>query len=356
MATKRENLAALQKRADKATAPFSEKGIKRKKRVSLIFALGILASIVLGMISTSGERSRAYEEYLDNSNNIDFEYLRYEDTFSRWNNNDIGNDVNVLLSGGKFYSKDSLLITPKEQSYVFVLDNQEIKTIDSSISYINVLDDTVIYRDDLTRNIHAYNLKTQDEFVVSQDNCGEVFVANEKVYYVSYTDSSSIACVNLDGSEKIIIVDDPVASFLVCGDSVVYLTNSQYLYKHSISSGTATSIVSNVERFFVNGDLVIESADLIFTSHTNGNKAEELYRANDPSMRLVSATSDEVLYQEDGTLYSISLTDGLVTEICNEPFEVYSTAFRCPDSYLLIAYQDKTNAAATPKLVEVAAH
>ena len=103
MATKRENIAALQKRADKATAPFSEKGIKRKKRVSLIFALGILASIVLGMISTSGERGRVYEEYLNDSQNIDFEYLRYEDTFSRWNNNDIGNDVFVLVSGGELF-------------------------------------------------------------------------------------------------------------------------------------------------------------------------------------------------------------------------------------------------------------
>ena len=84
--------------------------------------MGILASIVLGMISTSGERGRVYEEYLNDSQNIDFEYLRYEDTFSRWNNNDIGNDVNVLLSGGKLYSKDSLSITPKEHSYVFVLD------------------------------------------------------------------------------------------------------------------------------------------------------------------------------------------------------------------------------------------
>ena len=53
-----------------------------------------------------------------------------------------------LLSGGKLYSKDSLLITPKEQSYVFVLDNQEIKTIDSSISYINVLDETLAYEVD----------------------------------------------------------------------------------------------------------------------------------------------------------------------------------------------------------------
>lgn len=50
-------------------------------------------ALVLGIISTSGERSRVYEEYLSNSNDIDFEYLRYEDTYDRWNANDIGNDV-----------------------------------------------------------------------------------------------------------------------------------------------------------------------------------------------------------------------------------------------------------------------
>lgn len=93
MATKKENIASLQKKAEKVTAPFSEKGLKRKKGVSVIFAAGIALALVLGIISTSGERSRVYEEYLSNSNDIDFEYLRYEDTYDRWNANDIGNDV-----------------------------------------------------------------------------------------------------------------------------------------------------------------------------------------------------------------------------------------------------------------------
>lgn len=354
MATKKENIASLQKRADKATAPFSEKGLKRKKRVSIIFAVGIVVALGLGIISTSGERSRVYEEYLNNSSDIDFEYLRYEDTFARWNSNDIGNDVNVLLSGGKVYVKDNLTVKPNEGSYVAILDGQVIKTFDSSISYINVLQDSIVFRDDSTRNICAYNMNTHSETVISSDNCGEVFVANGLIYYVSFTDNSSVVSVNLDGSGKSIIVDKPVASFLVCGDSVVYLTNTQYLYRHVISSGSATSIVSNVERFFVNGDLIIESADLVFSCHTNGNKAEEIYRSTEPTMRLVSATPAEIILQENGTLYSISIEDGTTSEIFAGDYELIASALRCSDSYLLITYQDKANATAAPQLVEVA--
>lgn len=356
MATKKENIANLQKRAEKATAPFSEKGLKRKKRISIVFVLGILVALGLGIISTSGERSRVYEEYLTDSSNIDFEYLRYEDTFTRWNENDIGNDVNVLLSGGKLYSKGNLSITPKEDSYDIIRDGQVIKSFDSNISYINVLSDTVIFRDDLTRKIYAYNMETNNEVVISNDNCGEVFAANGLIYYVSFTDGSSIASINLDGSGKCIVVDKPVANFLVCGDSIVYLTNTQYLYRHSLSSGSSTSIVSNVERFFVNGDLIIESDDLIFSSYTNGNKAEEVYRSSEPSMRLISATPDEIIYQENGVLYSISVDEGTSSEICSNEFELFTSVLRCSDTYLLIAYQDKPNAATAPKLVEVAAN
>lgn len=352
MATKREHIAALQKRAEKENASFSEKGLKRKKLVSIIYVFGILLALGLGMISTSGEQKRVYDAYLNDCREIDFEYLSYEDTFVRWNENDIGNDVNVLLSGGKLYSKVGLSILPKENSYEIVSGNQTIKTIDSNISYINVLNDTVIFRDDNTRKIHAYNMTSNVVSVISNDNCGEVFVSNGLVYYVSYTDNSSIACINPDGTEKTIIVDTPVASFLVCGDRVVYLTNTQYLYEHSLKSGSANSIVSNVERFFVNGDLVIESGDLIFTSHTNGNKAKELYQSTESTMRLVCATHSEVFYQENGKLYSIS--DGLTTEICTDVFEFYSSVLRCSDSYLIIAYQDKFNAATTPQLVELA--
>ncbi len=353
MATKRENIAKLQKRMEKVTASFSEKRLKRKKRVSIIFVLGILIALGLGMISTSCEFRRAYEEYLNDSSNIDFRYLRYKDTFARWNENDIGNDVNVLLSGGKLYSKDNLAVIPKDNSYKVIRDDQIIKIISSNISYINVLNDTIIFRDDFTRNIRTYNIRTNKESVLSHDNCGEVFVANGLIYYVSFTNNSSIVCVNPDGSGKHIVVDKPVTSFLVCGDSVVYLTNSQYLYKHSLSSNSATSIMPNVERFFVNGDLIIESADVIFTSHTNGNKAKKVYRSSEPTMRLVSATDREIIFQENGKLFSLTVNDGITAEICTEEFELYSSVLRCLDSYLMIIYQDKSNTATIPQLVEV---
>lgn len=356
MATKKENIASLQKRAEKVTAPFSEKGLKRKKRVSVIFTAGIALALVLGIISTSGERSRVYEEYLSNSNDIDFEYLRYEDTYDRWNANDIGNDVNLLLSGGKVYAKDNLIVKPSENSYVVILDGQVIKTFNANISYINVLQDSVIFRDDSTRNICSFDIATGNEMILSRDNCGEVFVSNGLIYYISFTDNSSIACINPDGTEKSIVVDKPVSNFLVCGDSVVYLTNTQYLYRYSLDSGSASSIVSNVERFFVNGDLIIESADMIFSSHTNGNKAEEIYKSAEPTMRLVSATPTEIIYQENGTLYSISVADGTTSEIFADDYELIASVLCCSDSYLLIAYQDSANVTAAPQLVEVPAN
>lgn len=305
--TKQEYLNELQKNAEESTVFRSQKGIKKRKRYFKVLAIGTVLALGGAFVETNNERKDAYSEYIE-SGNVSFEYLDYQDTFEIWNSQELGNDVNTLLSGGKVLVKDDITITPNEKNKGLFLKNgfTQNQISESNASYINLVDRVVYYRNDKDRNIYLFDLNTQESKLLYDGNVGEIFFTNNKLYYIDFDKNSCIVSIDLaDNLEKEVVVDYPTHSFVVCGDTVVFLGTDKTLYTKGIGSDSKSSLINNIERFFLNGKVVAESGNTIFQFLPTGGRASEVYNSESDSVQLVGVGKNGVYIQENSKLYCI---------------------------------------------------
>ena len=328
--TKQEYLDSLQAKVNKVLSPKAPSVQRRKKIVTGILVAGTLISVGVGVIGTSGEKSRAYSTYIEVASGsrdalAPYEHLDYKDIFELWNTHDIGNDVNVLLSGGKIYARNGMTILPTSdgKDTKIIKATGDEKTLGGKVSSINVVNDKIYYRDDDGRNIQAYDLATDQTTLIYDGNIGEMFVANGLVYCIDFDSNSSLISLDFHGQARTTIVESPVASFAVCGDTIVYLDTNQRLYRLGLKSTSPMQIVDNIERFFLNGRIYAESKNTIFSFSPLGNSSSKLYESDDDSLRLISVADGTVLYQETGELKC--LVSGESSTLSTSPSKLYSS-------------------------------
>ena len=228
-----------------------------------------------------------------------------------WDAASMGNHPNVLLSGGKLYCRDGLTILPEADSasYLITRDSEESVRIDRSMSYINVWGNKIIYRDDATRHIRAYDMETRTDTELLTVNAGEIFVSGGQIFFSDLGQGASLFRASLDGGETTNVVLRSTGSFAVSGNQMFYLGNDQTLYSGELSpsggiSGTPEALASPVERFYLEyAGLLAESGDTIFRISLNGEDASKVYTSDNDTMRLVGAYNENIFYQENGNLY-----------------------------------------------------
>lgn len=305
--TKQEYLTELQKNAEESTVFRSPKGIKKRKRYLKVLVIGTVLALGGAVVETNNERKDAYADYAE-SGNVSFEYLNYQDTFEIWNTKELGNDVNILLSGGKILVKDNTIIAPNEKNEGLFYKNgsEQAQISEDTASYINLVDKTVYYRNDNDRNIYSYDINTQESKLIYDGNVGEVFFTNDKLYYVDYDNNSWISSIDLtDNIKKDVVIDYPTDSFAVCGDTVVFLGTNKTLYTQGVDSESRISLVNNIERFFLNGNVVAESGNTVFEFLPTGGRASEVYSSELDTLQLVGVGQNGFYIQEDFQLYCV---------------------------------------------------
>ena len=343
--TKQENLDSLQKDADKALAANSPKVKRRRMIFAAILAIGSIVGIGVGIAGTNGEKDRAYSAYVEGLNageyaSVAFEFLDYRDTFELWNDSAIGNDVNALLDGGELYSRNDIEIYPDNSYQAWICDADEMThVIADRMSYINVWNRSVFYRSEADRSIYRYDLDTQQVTTVFQGNVGEVFITNDTIYCIDYSQNSAVISLDLQGGNQAVVVDKPVSSFIVCGDTILYLDTVQRLYSMTLGSDASSLIVSDIERFFVNGKIYAESKNTIFCFTPSGDRAEEVYTSVDDSLRMVSVIDEVVFFQENRELHSF--VDGTTNTISASQHDLFSCLVKCTDGSLKVLSYDK---------------
>ncbi len=344
--TKSEYLSNLKKKADKSELYFSKKGKRRHTIIGIILVIGTVLSIGFGIKGTESENKIIYDAFIADHSQINYEHLNYRDTFEIWNNSDIGNDVNVLLSGGKIYSRADIAVRPdKNGEYCVFHNNAPIKTLGHSISFINVIDDIVFYREDETRNLISYKINSDRLQVLVKGNVGEVFASEDRVYYIDLKNGTLVS-INLIGRDRQTIYDYPVNSYAVCGKNIFVLDNNKRFGIYRISSdgtGHFSTIASNVERFFINGNVVAESGNTVFTFRPTGGKAESVYESYGSSMRLVGMSDSIVFFQEDGILYA--LIEGTKIPVLDQTYALYQSILRLDDWHFSVVATKDTEAA-----------
>lgn len=298
--TKAEYLAALQSEATTASSKRA-KATKRKRLISAVLGIGTIILIGLGVAGTSVERDNNFKKFSAGEIGATFEMLNESGVFRVWNEQNLGNDINTILGGGKVLSRQGVLVVPTADGNSVTVDGQVSGTIPGSISYINICEGTIYYREDATRKICAYAAQSGIVTTVIDTNAGELLVVDGRLYYVDHSDNGKVISTNINGQDKQTVVDQPVISFVVCGSDIIYLGADQTLYRKD-GTDSATTLISNVERFFLNGNIVAESDGSVFQFTPERSNAVLLYQSSTTDMQLVGACAEGVFIQENGKL------------------------------------------------------
>ena len=323
---------------------------KRLKRRRLFLAMLLVAMCALGLfifgrVRTALEDSAAYEEYLDDHENVGTKLLAYRDTFRIWNADDTGNDINALLSMGKVYCRNGLLISPgKGSAFTVKRDGKEVGSINGPISYINVVGKKAYYRKDKSRNIVKYDFKKNKASRVAKGNYGEVLVCEGRIYAIDLADNNHIISMTKKGKDKRVECDLCVNTFAVCGEEIILLDNEQRLGIYQPTSKDEEQfriLARGVERFYLNGDVVAESGNKVFRINMSSGRTNEIFTSGNEGMRLVGAYDDALFIQEKGKLKTALGKDKKT--VVKKKHKLYQSLVMADDEVCYVLVTDDSN-------------
>ena len=298
--SKRDYLDELKNASNASASNGTRNTSKQLIRMSLIYFAITVVLTGIGSIFTSIDRSSQYEKVVKGEP-IKFEYLNYKDTFAIWNERSAGNDINVLLQGGKYLIKKDLKFSGTK-----VEENGDTFTLISNASYLNIFNDEIVYRDDNDRHIYVLSTNSKQKKCIYSGNSGEVAVFDGKIYFIDYEDNNSVYFLNTaKENEKKLAINGPIKTFAVINDTFLYLNANQELYSLKLGSNTPEKLVGGVERFLLNGDIVVESQNKIIEFSPTGTNSRMLYKSPKESMNLVGIVGDILYIQEDDQLYCV---------------------------------------------------
>ena len=208
-------------------------------------------------------------------------------------------------------------------------------------SYLNEVDHHLIYRDDKDRHVYTMQLNGQKKDVMFNGNAGEVYCTGGRTYFIDFDNQSRVEVLDPGSDEPRTITKESVKSFAVCNDSIVYLTTGNELKHHTLSSDTGVHLASNIQSFFLNGDIVAQSGKNIIQFTTSGELPEKVYTSSASDFRLLGATKDAVYFQEDGLL--ISLKQGERTEWSKNKHTLYKSLLVIDENSIYVVVQDRQN-------------
>ena len=265
-----------------------------------------------------------------------------------WDAASMGNHPNVLLSGGKLYVRDGLTILPETDSasYLVTWDSGESVSIDRSMSYINVWDNKIIYRDDAARHIRVYDMEARTDTELFAVNAGEIFVSGGEIFFSDLGQGASLFRASLDGGKTTNVVLRSTGSFAVIGNQMFYLGNDQTLYSGVLSpsggiAGTPEAFASPVERFFLDDmGLLAESGNVVFRISPDGKDASMVYSSDNETMRLVGVCGGNIFYQENGNLYVLG---NETNPILSTPHLYYASPVMDTANGIMVVAYDKAS-------------
>ncbi len=237
--------------------------------------LTVLLSFVLGVVKDYGVK-RAYTNYLETedpavlNDYFDNDAIRGNaEAMDRLEEFTIGIDNNIALAGLSW-------------------------TSDTNKDYMNKIGDVTAWRDvdtgKLVININGEKKELGDVSV------GEIIAKQDIVYYKSEADEV-LYRYPLTGDRPIAVLADPIQSFAIIGDQIFVLTKAGVIVRYSIEDKSVEEVVTNVQRFYIAGTLIVQNGTKVYTIGLDGSDKTELI----DNALLVGADSKNVYVTDFGS-------------------------------------------------------
>lgn len=343
--TKSEQLQKLESKVSVARKQTSAAARAKKWIIGGLLVVGSVIGAGVGTNHTSEERQNIYDSYRQSPEAVvPFENLGYEDIFDLWNENDLGNDVNTLLSGGQVYVRNELEIVPGPNGNSLIVTNKNgtEAAIEIPASFLNVVNNILYFRNDLNRDIYSYHLTSGALNVIYAGNVGEVFISKDLIYFTDFDSESGIYSITLQGGNKECVIEHPVTSFAVCGDHIIYLDTNSDLFSMAFGDEAPKKLVGKIERFFIGKRIYVESKNTVFSFAPTGSDARKEYISLNDTMCLVGYLDGILFYQENGKLKY--LAKEAANTVCSGNYSRYASLSKNEDGTIFtVAYIPGSN-------------
>ncbi|MBQ9119767.1 MAG: DUF5050 domain-containing protein [Lachnospiraceae bacterium] len=161
---------------------------------------------------------------------------------------DGGNGISCLAGNTIFYQHyDTQTATQFYSVGIDAKNNQRINT--DAILPASVYNNTLYYAGVLEDHyLHAYNLKTKNDYIISHEACYLPIAMPGGVYYISLLDGHSLCRVGYDGSAPVKLVDEFISTFNLTEDEhyLFYQIDGgedNRLVRLDLSTGFTTTII-----------------------------------------------------------------------------------------------------------------
>lgn len=306
---------------------------KKFKKRTLIFAACFVVVIAGAAIISPIMERNAYDSYknLEASDTEQIALIADDDEmisdstlFEKYEESCLGNACNNSLNGG--------LIVDNYYGYSVLSDDGTVKIIAQKGSFelaeknadcINLTEQKVYYRKSDDHKFYSCDYDGKNEQVVFDGECGQCIIDREQyVYFLNYENNSCLERINLSEGNKETVVDNAVKGFLILGDKFIYQDYFNTLYRCSID-GMLENTIDNVDKFYYNGDIVVQNNDKVVTYNLTEGTTTELAQGVD---ELLGADKKNIYVSQKGKANAISLKDGANTTLLSG-YDFYYGAF-----------------------------
>lgn len=124
----------------------------------------------------------------------------------------------------------------------------------------------------------------------------EVIATEESVFFIS-EDNSFLYELQITDGNQVELVSEPVQSFGVIGNHLFVLKKDGVIQRYSLESGDSDDVVTNVQRFYVAGTLIVQNGTIIYSIDLDGQNKTELATG----ALLVGADKENIYVTDFGT-------------------------------------------------------
>lgn len=326
----------------------TETNTTNKSKLKFIGA--IIAVVIIALISSwitygifeKQQISNKRDDYYNLSDNIDglFEISNDKSLMFDKASNDLfidkclGNNSSILLAYGNYCEKDGV-VCRSNNKIILTINDKDITISEASASYINIMDNNVYYRDDITRSLCCYSISDNTSKCIVDSQCGEIVVSKKGISYLDLSDLS-LKYIPFNTMEAVQITDDKVESFVVVG-------NSYFCLKDNKDFGIVTQLgefellSSDVDRFFCDGKIAIQKGTNIYFVDDAGLQETQF---NNVEGVIVGLQDDEIYIYENQcvNLYKVSTQEFVKTIINLDESDVLKSFYLTQDTFEITTY------------------
>ncbi len=279
--------------------------------ILLCLMLAVCAGgILYGASSKTDSLDMQYQEFYEapDRSNLDQDLLSYKDTYQLFVKYYLGNNPWQSMLGGYFYSSDSCLIYPSKDASKTVLriEGSEFEISEFLADNLNVQNDTVFFRNPISREVYKYDISTHVTTALMIQNAGQFVVCGDDYYYIDLSQSALIRYDSIHGTHEC-MVDNGVTSFVLAGNDIIYLDTAHTLYCLNTLNNTSTVIADNITSFTYNGALWFQNNDTIYQKKLDEKVINDIELGLQCN-RLLGVTETSLLFETEDGVYIHDLT------------------------------------------------